>query len=407
MPLCAVPGAAVSLSCLHDDLLAPVLVCLNPRSKASARLVCKTFRDVVDGLVDSITLNPDQILNWRIPRSFRALRELRFVLTSHNRTVDPDSLELALTVFLQDARWLPPHSIEVAGLRSRTRRFLEALQHFKGLHRLVLPHCLITPDNYQHLHALKELLHLDLSGSVFWDTAITLLSALVNLTALTHLNLSDTPVQDTLFPVCAGLKDLHELLVNSTAMTGAGLTALQGLEQLTLLEMDNWQQLTMPGVSALASLTRLRNLSLTSDPHSELQDDTQLAAISTLRGLTRFRSEFWHIEQETTALLALPELQELFVSGVTLQAHEQATGCGLTSATFCNLAFPGREDMRLLPLQGLVALRVDQGLLERHVRVSDGWVTAAGAVCCAGDACLLCWCQQCCWGGMSGWVAAA
>jgi hypothetical protein len=375
MPLCPVPGAAVSLSRLHDDLLALVLVYLKPQSKAAARLVCKTFRDIIDGIVDSITLNPDQILNWRVPRSFSGLRELRFVLHSRNRTVDQDTLELAITSLLQDAQWLQLRSIEAAGLRFRTRRFLEALQHFKELQRLVLPHCLISPDNYQLLHYVKELRHLDLSGSVwgFWDTATMLLSALVNLTALTHLNLSDTPVQDTLFPVCAGLKNLQELLVNSTAMSGAGLTALQGLEHLTLLEMDNWQQLTMPGVSALALLTRLRNLSLTSDPHSELQDDTQLVAISTLRGLTRFTSEFWHIEQETTALLALPDLKELFVSGVTLQAHEQAAGCGLTSATFCNLAFPGRVDMRLLPLQGLVALRVDQGLLERHVKVG-GWV---------------------------------
>jgi hypothetical protein len=59
-------------------------------------------------------------------------------------------------------------------------------------------------------------------------------------------------------------------------------------------------------------------------PAGELQEDSQLLQLSTLTRLTSFRCDFWHIESEAVRLLELPNLQEAFVSGVTLEDHAQA-----------------------------------------------------------------------------------
>jgi hypothetical protein len=82
------------------------------------------------------------------------------------------------------------------------------------------------------------------------------------------LNLSSNPLHDSALQDLTGLRQLRELLLDETEMTGRSLTALQPLACLTLLSADNWRRLVCP-LHPLASLTQLQSLSLCSDPSSE------------------------------------------------------------------------------------------------------------------------------------------
>jgi hypothetical protein len=56
----------------------------------------------------------------------------------------------------------------------------------------------------------------------------------------------------------------------------------------------------------------------------------------------------------------------------------QAARCGLTCLTLCNMSFPGRVRMNLLPLKSLVALRAYQGTTIQHVQVGRRGLAGLG-----------------------------
>jgi energy-coupling factor transporter ATP-binding protein EcfA2 len=184
------------------------------------------------------------------------------------------------------------------------------------------------------LAALTALQHLDLS-----DTWVTDLTPLAGLTALQYLDLSDTWVTD-LTPL-DGLTALQGLILYGTQVTDltplAGLRALQGLNLIGTQVAD---------LTPLAGLTALQGLILVGTPVTDL---TPLAGLTALQRLDLSRTQV----ADLTPLAGLTALQSLNLSGT--RVTDLRPLAGLTALQHLDLT--GTPVTDLTPLDGLSALR--------------------------------------------------
>lgn len=146
------------------------------------------------------------------------------------------------------------------------------------------------------LKDLPKLRELDLSSPRITAEG---LAHLADLSALEKLTLSlhepDPPLGDTALKSISKLTSLRELNVNSCGTTDAGVRHLESLTNLTHLSMNQEGRLTDAAIDSIATLSRLKSLSLSS-------------YVATERfGMMHFS------KQATRKLSALTELEELYL----------------------------------------------------------------------------------------------
>ncbi|MBC8114171.1 MAG: PD40 domain-containing protein, partial [Candidatus Saccharimonas sp.] len=174
----------------------------------------------------------------------------------------------------------------------------------------------LTDELLARLKSLPKLHELSISGTTKLTPAG--LAHLAELTELEKLSLSgfnetEDGLADVALKHIVGLKSLRELRLRESWVTDAGIQLLEGMPQLTLLEIYQEGRLTDGAIASIAKLKRLKYLSLT-------------CYVGTKRwGFMRFSPE------ALRQLSVLQELKVLTLPGQTVPADFFLEFPGLTS----------------------------------------------------------------------------
>jgi hypothetical protein len=178
----------------------------------------------------------------------RNLTRLRTFHLSGTRVRGPGLIHLKRMTQLEDLSF---HRIPISD---------DDLSHLAGLTRL--KHVSITVENVTtaglvHLRKMRGLETLDV-----WQTKITSLEPIRNLTHIKSLGLTDTPIDDAGLEAVANFRELESLYLQRVdKVTDAGLASISGLPKLASLSL-NTSRITDAGLDRLHNLPSLSMLDL-------------------------------------------------------------------------------------------------------------------------------------------------
>jgi hypothetical protein len=165
--------------------------------------------------------------------------------------------------------------LDDAGLRS--------LAAMTGLQELDLSGDNVSDDGLGELARLTDLRTLNLSGDArLTDKGVAQLKGLKKLHTLL---LNATAIGDADLELVTALPQLQELSLNDTRVGDEGLKRLRGMTRLTKLNLTN-TRVTDAGLESLKDLSKLRDLGLSADPEVT---DRGVAALAGLAGLMELR----------------------------------------------------------------------------------------------------------------------
>jgi internalin A len=215
--------------------------------------------------------------------------------------------------------------------------------------------------------ALPHLRDLNI-GSTTKVTAVGLVH-LADLTRLEKLTLSSLShagegLGDVALKNIVGLKSLRELHVNECGSTDAGARLLEGIQQLTRLELGGEGYLTDAALASIGKLKRLKYLGLSSDASTAQYGRMHFTAVG-LRSLIGLQDleELHLVNQDVTAeFLSFPKLTSLSLGGSTVDdacAERIAAFHGLKSLSLVYTAVTDAGMKAISTLPALQRLNVD------------------------------------------------
>lgn len=175
----------------------------------------------------------------------------------------------------------------------------------------------------RHLTALNLRLTTEQSGSAW-------LGGLVSLSTLRELALSGSAVDERVTPYIASMTNLEGLKLHSVSISEDGLVRLASLKALKHIELSDLKPITHRGLSAIATLTNLEEISISGNCEKGallalksleklavisvggVQIDDQLAELRNLPSVTTMKIYRATITPTTAeSLLAMPNLNSL------------------------------------------------------------------------------------------------
>jgi serine/threonine protein kinase len=209
------------------------------------------------------------------------------------------------------------------------------LEHFRNLQGISLAGTRLSEAGLASLAQLRGLRELNLANSRLTDapllhldgshlTAVRLdqnpditdrgVLSLIQPSIVQVLSLEGTNITDSLFGSLAEAHKLANLNVAGTQISDLGLAHVCQLDRLESLCLSR-TSVTHDGLSRLAK-THLRMLWLDDNPQIDDRSTAEIAMLSTLRFLSVVRTSI--TEDGVIAIAQLPELEELFLTGIHL-----------------------------------------------------------------------------------------
>jgi internalin A len=184
----------------------------------------------------------------------------------------------------------------------------QALKDLPALTSLNLTNNRIGDEGTQALKGLTTLTDLNLAGNHIGDRGTRVLKGL---TALTSLDLRANDIGDKGAQALEELVNLTHLNLGYNDIGDAGTQALKGLVNLTTLSLSH-NDIGANGVQALKGLTALTNLNLRKNGIGDI------SALATLSNLREINLSDCHLDHDVPALWILPSLQKAILCDTNL-----------------------------------------------------------------------------------------
>ena len=155
---------------------------------------------------------------------------------------------------------------------------------------------------------------LKLDGAPLSDEGLAMIASL---SSLEELSLERCECSDRLFEVLADSKKLKRLRLRSLSLSDLGLVKLSALDRLELLEITDCTGFSQLGLESIASLTKLRSLTLS----GQSVGDSVLLKLKSLSNITSLALRHAPISNEGFRVLEhFPKLKELDVYGTSVSS---------------------------------------------------------------------------------------
>lgn len=155
---------------------------------------------------------------------------------------------------------------------------------------------------------------LKLEGAPLSDEGLAMIASLPS---LEELSLERCECSDRMFDVLADSKKLKRMRLRSLSVSDFGLLKLAALDRLELLEITDCNGFSQQGIESIASLIRLRSLTLS----GEAVGDSALLKLKSLSNITSLALRHAPISNDGFRVLeSFPKLKELDVYGTTVSS---------------------------------------------------------------------------------------